>query len=256
MSLLDGAGATPDTGAKASPAAESAGTPATPPAGSATPPATETPSGDWYYDHNIKGEGAKPDWMKDKYKNVTDQAKAYNEIEKKLGAFKGAPEEYDLTIASHPDLKFSAEDPLLKDFIDSAKKNGLSQEYMSELLGVYAHALTYNMPDSDAEMKKIGVNAQQDLQILGQWAGDILSPEEFNVFKSMITTSDAYSVFNKLRNSGVQAEIPDGTSHTPHESSAQVLQMINDPRYETDENYRADVRKKLSVAMAREGGKK
>lgn len=256
MSLIDGAGATPDTGAKASPAAEGAAAGTTLPAGSSTPVASETPVGDWYYADGIKGEGARPEWLKDKYKSAADQAKAYTEIEKKLGAFKGAPEEYDLAIADHPELKFSAEDPLLKDFLASAKKNGVSQEYVSELLGVYAQALTFNMPDTEAEMKKIGVNAQQDLQILSQWAGDILSPEEFNVFKSMVTTSDAYSVFNKLRNAGVTSEISEGQPRVPHESSTSILTLVNDPRYDTDPAFRDDVRKKLSIAMAREGGKK
>jgi len=214
-------------------------------------------SGDWYYDNNIKGDGARPEWFKgDKYKTVTDQAKAYSEVEKKLGAFKGAPEKYELTIEGYPDMKFSEDDPLLKDFLDSARQNGVSQEYVSELLGVYAQALTYNIPDADAEMKKIGVNAEQDLQILSQWAGNILSPEEYGIFKNMVTTADAFKVFDKLRNSGTGSEVAPPQGHVPHETRDQVLALINDPRYDTDEQFRADVRRKLSVAMAREGGKK
>lgn len=230
---------------------------ASPEAAPAPTPGVVSPTGDWYYDNNIKGDGAKPDWFKgDKYKTVTDQAKAYSEVEKKLGAFKGAPEKYDLTIAEHPELKFSEEDPLLKDFLDSAKENGVSQEYVTELLGVYAQALTYNTPDPDAEMKKIGVNAEQDLQILSQWAGNILAPEEFNIFKSMITTADAFKVFDKLRNAGTGSEVAPPQGQVPHESSQQVLAMINDPRYDTDEQFRSEMRRKLSMAMAREGGKK
>lgn len=216
-----------------------------------------TPTGDWYYDQNLKGDGARPDWFKgDKYKTVTDQAKAYSEVEKKLGAFTGAPEKYDLAIADYPDLKFSDEDPLIKDFIESAKANGVSQEYVTELLGVYAQALTQGLPDTDAEMQKIGVNAAQDLQILGQWAGNILSPEEFGIFRNMVTTADGFKVFDKLRNSGVAPEIAENKGGTPFETKEQVLAMINDPRYDTDETFRAEMRAKLSRAMAREGGKK
>jgi hypothetical protein len=256
MSLIpEAGGTTPDTAGKSAPAVTPAAGEGAP-AGGTTPPVV-TPSGDWYYDHNIKGDGTPPDWFKgDKYKTVTDQAKAYSEVEKKLGAFKGAPEKYDLAIAEHPDLKFSEEDPLLKDFLDSAKKNGVSQEYVTELLGVYAQALTYGKPDSDAEMKKIGVNAEQDLQILSQWAGNVLSAEEFGVFKGMVTTADAFKVFDKLRNAGVAPEVTDNTRHTPHESKDQILAMVNDPRYDTDEAFRADVRGRLSRAMAREGAKK
>lgn len=258
MSLIPDAGnATPDTGKTPPPAA----TPATTNAATPTPPAGDglpvTPTGDWYYDHNIKGDGAKPDWFKgDKYKTVTDQAKAYSEVEKKLGAFKGAPDKYDLAIEGYPDLKFSEEDPLLKGFLENAKKQGVSQEYVTELLGVYAQALTHNMPNPDDELKKIGVNAQQDLQILSQWAGNILSADEFNVFKNMVTTAEAFKIFDKLRNVGTGADVAPPTSHVPHETSSQVLQLINDPRYDTDAQFRDEVRKKLSQALAREGSKK
>ena len=37
-------------------------------------------------------EGERPEWLKDKYKTVEDQAKAYNDAEKKLGGFSGSPE--------------------------------------------------------------------------------------------------------------------------------------------------------------------
>ncbi len=254
MSLIPDGGAAPNAAGAAPvtpaiPAGDNNGN-----AGNNTP---ITPSGDWYYDHNLKGDGVRPDWFKgDKYKTVTDQAKAYSEVEKKLGAFKGAPEKYDLAIADYPDLKFSDEDPLIKDFIESAKANGVSQEYVTELLGVYAQALTQGVPDPDAEMKKIGVNAEQDLQILSQWAGNVLSQEEFGVFKNLVTTADAFRVFDKLRNAGVAPEVTETNKNNAFESKEQVLAMINDPRYDQDEAFRAEVRAKLSRAMAREGGKK
>lgn len=258
MSLIPDGGAAPNAAGQTPPV--------TPPAnpaegnngnGGNNAPPVVTQSGDWYYDHNLKGDGARPDWFKgDKYKTVTDQAKAYSEVEKKLGAFKGAPDKYDLAIADYPDLKFSDEDPLIKDFIDGAKANGVSQEYVTELLGVYAQALTHGLPDPDAEMKKIGVNAEQDLQILSQWAGNVLSQEEFGLFRNMMTTADAFRVFDKLRNAGVAPEVTETNKNNAFESKEQVLAMINDPRYDTDEAFRAEVRAKLSRAMAREGGKK
>src|SRR5690349_17470972 len=109
MSLIPDGGAAPNAGN-----AGNSGAPVTPAGdgnGNGGNNAPVTPTGDWYYSDGIKGDGAKPDWFKgDKYKTVTDQAKAYTDIEKKLGAFKGAPEKYDLAIEGYPDLKFSEED--------------------------------------------------------------------------------------------------------------------------------------------------
>lgn len=249
MSLMEKAGAaTPDTGDKTPPAAGTGE--ATPPAGS-PPPAATPPATDWYYDDNIKGTGERPDWLKEKYKTATEQAKAYNEVEKKLGAFKGAPDEYDLAIEGYPDLQFSQDDPLLKGFIEDAKANGVSQEYVTKLLGTYAQALTINIPNADEEMKKIGPNAVQDMQILSQWAGNILSPEEHKQLAAMVTTADTFRLFDKLRQSMSQSDVAPPGGGTPYESVEQVTALISDPRYDTDEHFRADVRRRMSIALAR-----
>lgn len=253
MSLMEAAAVTPPAAAPAKTAAEGTA----PAAGEGAPPAAApVVSGDWYYDDNLKGSGARPDWLKDKYKSAAEQAKAYVEVEKKLGAFKGAPDAYDLSLQDYPDIKFSQEDPLLKDFLTNAKTNGVSQEYITEILNTYAQALTYNIPDADAEMKKIGANAAQDLQILSQWAGNYLSPEEHKVFAAMVTTADAFKVFDKLRQSVTQSDVAaPQKSGTPAETVGQVTALISDPRYSTDEHFRADVRRRMSLALAAEGKK-
>lgn len=51
----------------------------------------------WYIDESTPGLGERPDWMPRKYKTAADVGKAYTELEKKLGAFVGAPEKYDLS---------------------------------------------------------------------------------------------------------------------------------------------------------------
>jgi hypothetical protein len=254
MSLMEKAApATPDT---ATPPAGEAPAAATPPSGDVTP----TPviqSSDWYYDENIKGNGERPEWLKEKYKTAADQAKAYVEVEKKLGAFKGAPDKYDLTLEGYPDVKFQDNDPLLEEFLESAKKNGVSQEYVTEVLGTYAKALTVNIPDTDAEMKKIGPNAAQDLQVLAQWAGNHLTPEEYKVFERQVTTADAFRVFDRLRQSMTQTDVPaTAKSSAPAETVEQVRKLVSDPRYDTDPTFREEVRRRMSVAMANGGGKK
>lgn len=255
MSLVDKAApATPDTGttppaAGAAPATSPVGTEGTPPAGTA--PVVVTPTGDWYYDKDIKGTGEKPDWFKsEKYATAADQAKAYAEAEKRLGAFKGAPENYDLSLPDHPDIKFSAEDPALKGFLESAKKNGVSQEYVSELLTTYAHAMTANIPDPDAEIAALGPNGKQDIQILAQWGNTAFSPEEFGVFKSMLTTAAAVRFFEKVRGMTTAGDVaPPANTAVTRETEQQVRDAVSDPRYDTDPNFRADVKRRMAAAI-------
>lgn len=244
MSLLDKATpATPDTAAAApaAPAADGAAAPTTAPV---------VQSNDWYYDNDIKGNGDRPEWMKEKYKTVTDQAKAYAEAEKRLGAFKGAPEEYDLTLPDNPEIKFRPDDPMLQGFLEGAKKNGVSQEYVSELLSTYAEALTSTIPDAAAEMAKLGANAPQELQILGQWAESKFTPQEFEIFKRLTTTAESIRFFEKVRQISTQSDVaPPGNPHIQRETEDQVRQLVSDPRYDTDETFRAEVKRRMSAAL-------
>tara|TARA_R110002096_G_scaffold187462_1_gene366846 strand:+ start:4345 stop:4605 length:261 start_codon:yes stop_codon:yes gene_type:complete len=50
--------------------------------------------GEYFLSDGIKGSGETPDWYKaDRYASVAEQAKAYTELEKKFGGFKGAPKD-------------------------------------------------------------------------------------------------------------------------------------------------------------------
>ena len=50
--------------------------------------------GEYFLTEGIKGTGDTPEWFKaDKYKSIADQAKAYTELEKRFGGFKGAPKD-------------------------------------------------------------------------------------------------------------------------------------------------------------------
>lgn len=242
MSLVDKVETTPST-------TPDAKTSATPPVADAGSPPVMT-SNDWYYDNDIKGNGNRPEFLKEKYKTVADQAKAYVEVEKKLGAFKGAPEQYDLSLEGYPDLKFSQDDPMFKDFLEGAKKNGVSQEYVTELLSTYAQALTANIPDPDAELQKLGPNGKQDLQILSQWANNTFSPSEVNIFNNMLTTADAVRFFEKVRSMTTEPPVAQpSSSSVTRETVDQVKQLVNDPRYDKDPTFRDEVRMRMANAM-------
>ncbi len=229
-------------------------------AGSITPPATEgtqpnadpnpNPSGDganvWYYDDGKPGEGEQPEWLKTaKYKSVTDQAKAYAEIEKKLGAFKGAPEEYDLAIPDQPEIQFQKEDPMIQEFLADAKKNNVSQDYVTNLLKTYVNMQNANRPNPQKELEKLGVNAKQDIQVLAQWGDNVLTKEESELFKNMMTTADSVRLLEKLRGIATKADTAPANPKTPRESVEDVRKLIHDPRYDSDESFRSMVREKL-----------
>jgi hypothetical protein len=212
----------------------------------AAPSSTEQQPETWYFDDKVPGAGEKPEWLQSKYKSVSEQAKAYNEAQKRLGAFKGAPEEYDLSLADMPDVKLQKEDPMLEEFLADAKANNVSQDYVTNVLKMYVKAVKMNNPDPKKELEALGVNGKQDLKTLGNWARNHLSDSEVDVFKKMITTADTVRVFQKLR--GIMTAPVTKPSHTqtPTLSKEHVLRKIHDPRYENDESFRNQVRDELA----------
>ena len=213
-------------------------------------PAPVVVEGDWYYDEATKGNGARPDWLLPKFKTAADQAKSFIEAEKRLGAFKGAPDEYDLALPDYPDIVMRKDDPVLAEFLENAKKNGVSQEYVSELLGTYAHAMTSGIPDHDAEMKKLGPAASQELKILGQWAESKLTPQEFEVFQRMTNTAESVRLWEKIRMIATQGDVAaPATAHVQRETEAQVRALVSDPRYDVDPDFREDVKRRMSAAI-------
>lgn len=211
---------------------------------------TTTSSG-WYLDENLPGNGDKPEWLIEKFKSAADQAKAYVELEKKLGAFKGAPEEYVLEIED-PELegvKFDKENPVLQDFLKVAKEQGVSQEFVETMLKTHAKIQKMQQPNFEKEMEKLGVNGKQDLQLLLQWGSNNLSKDELQTFKNMVRTADDVRVFEKIRRLATRAETQPSNQRTHVESPDKIKRMIHDPRYETDPVFRDEVRAKLAQVL-------
>lgn len=205
----------------------------------------------WYYDADLPGAGDRPEWLKDKYKTAADQAKAYADLEKKLGAFTGAPEEYDLSISDeeYKGVTFDKQNPVLQEFLATAKEQGVSQEFVSTLLKSYAKMQALERPNLDKEMERLGPNAKQDLQILAQWGSNTFSKEELNTFKDMVKTADQVKIFDKIRRLMTRAETVPTNTRVPVESAEKVRQLIHDPRYDTDEVFRKEVRAKLAQVL-------
>lgn len=212
---------------------------------------TKTPDAPtWFYAENIPGTGERPEWLKEKYKSAEDQAKAYGDLEKKLGAYKGAPDEYDLSLGEEfKSTQFDKNNPVLQEFLSSAKEQGMSQESITHILQSYAKMEAINQPNLDKEMERLGVNGKQDLQILAQWASNHFTKEELTTFKSMVKTADHMKIFDKMRRQMTKADTVPTNTRTPHESAEKVRQMIHDPRYDTDSSYREEVRQKLALLM-------
>lgn len=128
-------------------------------------PAGDPPAGDppaeWFLAEGLKGDGDPPEWFNaGKYKTVADQAKAQRELEKKLGGFTGAPENYELSLPEGFEGNFDMEHPILQDFIVTAKESNMSQETFNKLLHRFVeYEATSTQTDMAREREALGPKA-------------------------------------------------------------------------------------------------
>ena len=96
---------------------------------------------------------------------ISEQAKGYNEIRQKLGAFTGAPEEYELTMPEGVDMDLDTESEGYQKFIELAKNSNMNNETANQLFQMYVEAQheQFNNETSNREeqMALLGDKAQE-----------------------------------------------------------------------------------------------
>ena len=163
---------------------------------SAAPEQTETTAAKYLFADGVEGTGDAPEWFKsNKYKTVSDQAKAYTELEGKFGAFKGAPKEGKYEIEG---INFE-ENPLMATVAEWGLANQLSPEGLENLVvKVGELAAKQQEEDQTAAMSALGENAQKRLADLASWGRNNLSPDEYTQFQGLAQTAGHVEVLEKL----------------------------------------------------------
>lgn len=242
--------------APATPAAPAAA-PAAPAAAAPAAPAP-APAAEWFYADGTPGKGEMPSWYKaDKYKTVEAQAQAYGDLEKRFGAFVGAPKDgkYEFKVPDGLGVELVNDHPLLGEFQKWAAESQLSQDGYQHLIGMLAQYEAAQLPDMNEIKKELGQNADDRINASAGWAKANLSPEEYADFRTATSGKEAAAAFkvieaviNKTRQvampkpgQDVQAAQPNGLA------GIQAMMEARDAngklKYMTDPDYRAKVEK-------------
>lgn len=190
----------------------------------------------WFWNDDQQGEGDAPEWFKaNKYKSVADQAKAYTEAEKQLGAFKGAPEEYTLDLPEGieapegVDVKVDPEDPLAQEFSKWAKENNVSQEAFTEILGMYISQQVRDYQaasqTTQAEMERLGDNANKRLDDIAKWGRANMDDETFDKFRSSLVSADAVEMAEFFIGKSRNVQMPDPSNINPNLMATKTLEL-------------------------------
>ena len=101
---------------------------------------------------------------------LIEQAKAYAELEKRLGGFTGAPESYEVKLSQDlidAGIEFDAEDQLMTEAMAMAKEKGMNNESFNAMLEIYAKArLAENMAQQkilEEQIKDMGPDGKRQI---------------------------------------------------------------------------------------------
>lgn len=222
----------------------------TPQDDSSNPSGSSEGGGEWFWAEGVKGEGPRPDYLPEKYKTVEEAAKARSELEKKLGGFTGAPEEYEV---EH--LGLDPDQHLLKEIMNVGKEINMSQEGLDKLVGRVLDAQEAEESKSlEEEVSKLGDEGSQIMRQYKYFADNHLKPEENEVVKNWIKSADDLKVFAAMTKGIYSKPLPTENSthlHNHHDTVEALDKEIADniKRFETDETYRKNLRERRKWAM-------
>ena len=215
-----------------------------------------------------------------KFENPEQLEKAYMELQSKLGSRDPSTEEpvQEETPKEEPDNNQEESPEYDSSFLDELyeeAKGEPSQEIIEKLEKMDSKELAdmyvqyrnkvESEPKKTADFTDDQVNAlyglvggQEQYGQLTAWASQNLTPQEVQMFDAVIDSGDANAAFWAIRGLSMQyadvngyegqrvsGKAPASDSGNQFRSQAELVQAMSDPRYESDDAYRADVMSKL-----------
>ena len=199
-----------------------------------------------------------PELLAGKYKTQEELVEGYLNLQKKIGNFVGAPEEYTLeNVNKDTQNTFVSDDPYLDKFKKMAKDHNMSQDMFDKILNLYRDFVMDMMPKPQDEMAKLGNDADIKLRGLRMWIDTNLSPDGKNRFKKYmgdsVSEAELFLLLDEMRNAVSPVEGPTRmeAAQSAQRSIDEIKQEIADnwSKYESNPSYRSEKLRQLSEAL-------
>ncbi len=194
----------------------------------------------------------KPEWLPEKYNTGEDLAKAYKELESKLGtkeedirsklmeeiqseAFSDRPETAgDYQLPESIDEESSVDNKLLSWWSEHSFENGYSQEEFEKGIAMYAEAIGDSQPDIQAEAQKLGDNAEQRIEAASLFANKFFPEAALPAIERMCESHEGIVALEAIMEAMKDGSFAGDTQATAGASEKELREMMNDPRYWKD----------------------
>jgi hypothetical protein len=191
----------------------------------------------------------RPEWLPEKYSSGEDLAKAYKELESKLGnkeedirnklleeiqteAFGDRPDsagDYQLPDIVDDDL--AVDNELLQWWSEHSFENGYGQEEFQKGIEMYAQAVNGSQPDLEAEASKLGDNANDRIQAASMFANKFFPEQSLPAIERMCESHEGILALEAIMEATKDGSFSDGAQPTGQTTQAELDQMMQDPRY-------------------------
>lgn len=207
----------------------------------------------------------RPEWLPEKFNSPEDLAKAYSELEKKMGeqakpqndsqndnAVDEIVEQAGLQMADLT-AEYEENGQLSEDSYAKLEAAGIPREYVDGYIrGQEVLAEQYQA----SVLNEVGGVENYNKMI--EWAAQNLSEQEVAAFNNTVGTGDVEqakmavrAVYSKFTSTeGIEPDLVSGgaggDTGSVFRSTAELVQAMSDPRYKDDPAYRKDVQDKLA----------
>ena len=208
-------------------------------------------------------EEESPDWLPDKFKSPEELAKAYSELEKKLGE---KPEEVETE--GEPSEPSEPSAPMDYEALSTEywEKGELSEDSYSNLekMGIPKHIVDAHIAGQNAVVNEVQnsvfkeVGGEAQYQEMMSWAKDNLSESEVAIYDQSVNSNSLDQTLYAVKGlharyaseAGVEPTLVQGDSSPSstgaYASAAEVKRDMSDRRYSTDPAFRDKVARKLA----------
>jgi hypothetical protein len=212
----------------------------------------------------------RPQWLDQKFKSPEDLAKAYNELQSKLGDKAPNVQDEDSPIEDLPEVELA---PKMDKAINKANEEWDQTGELSDktFIALEKAGLPRSMVETylrGQEAIELGQAAEVQDSVGGganysamtEWAGENLSDSDVDAFNSIVEGGStdqarmaAKGLYAQFISSGgrppqLMQGATSGTGVKPYGSTAQITEAMRDPRYKSDPAYRSSVEQRLAVS--------
>jgi hypothetical protein len=191
----------------------------------------------------------RPEWLPEKYNTPEDLAKAYKELESKLGAkdedirnqileeiqaeaFSDRPEKAgDYQLPDIVDEELAVDSELLQWWSEHSFENGYSQEEFQKGIEMYAQAIAGSQPDMEAEASKLGDQAESRIEAASLFANKFFPEAAIPAIERMCESHEGIIALETIMDAMKDGSFAGNTQPTAGLSEQALREMMNDERY-------------------------